>query len=69
MNNLLLIGDSFSSKTYIFELEYLLNEKFDSIYLLGESNRYDDIFMGCTCPINISTHSGLQSKERSNSTA
>lgn len=59
MNNLLLIGDSFSSKTYIFELEYLLNEKFDSIYLLGESNRYDDIFMGCTCPINISTDIAL----------
>lgn len=59
MNNLLLLGDSFSSKTYIFELEYLLNEKFDSIYLLGESNKYDDIFIGCNCTINISTDINL----------
>lgn len=53
MNNLLIIGDGFSSKTYIVELEYLLNEKFDSIYLLRETNRCDDIFIGCTCPINV----------------
>lgn len=53
MNNLFVIGDSFSSKTYIYELEYLLNKKFDSIYFLRETNRSDDIFIGCTCPINI----------------
>lgn len=53
MNNLFVIGDEFSSKTYISGLQYLLNEKFDNIYLLSETNKYNDVFAGVDCPIII----------------
>lgn len=54
MSNLLFIGDSYSSKTYTYGLEYALGEKIECVYLLKETNKYDDRFMDSTVNFVVS---------------
>jgi len=57
--NILIIGNSYESKTLLYNLDYLLNVKIGNVFLLNENHNYSDFNRG-SYNFNIELKSNLE---------